>query len=418
MNRTLARRLGAIAGVAVTMPFLATAANASTQNTKAQTPIIVDDSSITPSTIEFGGATVLPTTRTVAHWHGTALNPTDGVTYGFNMVGADPSLATTTTITTDIIPVNVVVGGRTFNGTDVLQPTLDSPQFATNDYATTPRSTDPSQPTDYGPGGNLSSGNAGVQLEDATMRSQFNMQGTSYHVLLSPVVHPAITINVPNNQGTLLQPGRGVVAADVDVQWWAAQIQNMNNSLGYVDPTHLPVYLTNNVMLYGANNPLDCCIIGFHSASEVEGHGLGSVNSNGNAKVQTYAWASYITPGFFNPSTGWAVQDIHALSHEIAEWADDPFENNVVEPWLTPTAPQYGCSALMETGDPVVGIGFAMGTNTFEQGLNPNGTQSAAGYTEGMPLPASWGRRPCLHQPDLDCHPLVPCRDHAACTLR
>ena len=98
MNRTLARRLGAIAGVAVTMPFLATAANASTQNTKAQTPIIVDDSSITPSTIEFGGATVLPTTRTVAHWHGTALNPTDGVTYGFNMVGADPSLATTTTI--------------------------------------------------------------------------------------------------------------------------------------------------------------------------------------------------------------------------------------------------------------------------------------------------------------------------------
>jgi hypothetical protein len=27
-----------------------------------------------------------------------------------------------------------------------------------------------------------------------------------------------------------------------------------------------------------------------------------------------------------------------------------------------------------------VGIGFAMGTNTFEQGPNPNGTQSADGY--------------------------------------
>jgi hypothetical protein len=34
----------------------------------------------------------------------------------------------------------------------------------------------------------------------------------------------------------------------------------------------------------------------------------------------------------------------------------------------------------METGDPVVGIGFAMGVNTFEQGPNPNGTQSADGY--------------------------------------
>jgi hypothetical protein len=74
------------------------------------------------------------------------------------------------------------------------------------------------------------------------------------------------------------------------------------------------------------------------------------------------------------------VQDIHPLSHELSEWADDPFVNNLVQPWLTPTAPQYGCSGLLETGDPVVGIGVAKGTNSFEQGPNPNGTQSADGY--------------------------------------
>jgi hypothetical protein len=199
-------------------------------------------------------------------------------------------------------------------------------------------------------------------------------------VILNPVVHDPVTITVPSNQGTLLQTGRGVVAADIDVGWWASHLQNLNNSLGFIDPTHLVLYLTNNVMLYGANNPLDCCIIGFHSASEVNGHGLGSTNSNGNAVVQTYAWGSYITPGFFNPRTGWAVQDIHALSHEISEWADDPFVNNTVLPWLTPTAPQYGCTGVMETGDPVVGIGFAQGTNTFEQGPTPNGTQVADGY--------------------------------------
>ena len=51
-----------------------------------------------------------------------------------------------------------------------------------------------------------------------------------------------------------------------------------------------------------------------------------------------------------------------------------------MNPWLTPTAPQYGCTSVLETGDPVVGIGFAMGTNTFMQGPNPNGTQSADGY--------------------------------------
>jgi len=31
-----------------------------------------------------------------------------------------------------------------------------------------------------------------------------------------------------------------------------------------------------------------------------------------------------------NGGTDWVLQDIHALSHEIAEWADDPFVNNTV----------------------------------------------------------------------------------------
>jgi hypothetical protein len=154
----------------------------------------------------------------------------------------------------------------------------------------------------------------------------------------------------------------------------------MDNTLGYVDPTHLPLYLTNNVMLYTGSNPTNCCVIGFHGAGEVVGHGTGSGNGNGNQPVQTFAWGSYVTPGFFNPVTAWALQDIHALSHEISEWADDPFVNNKVQPWLTPTAPQYGCTGVMETGDPVVGIGFAKGTNTFEQGPTPNGTQVADGY--------------------------------------
>ena len=98
-----------------------------------------------------------------------------------------------------------------------------------------------------------------------------------------------------------------------------------------------------------------------------------------NQPIQTFAWASYVTPGFFSPVTAWALHDIHALSHEISEWADDPFINNSVEPWLTPTAPQYGCTGILETGDPVVGIGFSKGTNTFRQGAAPNGVQVADG---------------------------------------
>jgi hypothetical protein len=348
---------------------------------------VINDSQLQALTTTIGGANVLPTTRTVAHWWGSTLDPNNGVTYGYNMVGADPNNCSgsdcSVTITADIIPVNVVVGGMEFNGTDVLGPTLASPQFALNDYGSTTAATNAGFAE--GAGGDLSQGDAGnlLQLQDATMRAQFNLTGASpYHLILDPVVHDPITIVVPGNHGSLLQSGRGVVFADVEIQWWAAQIQNLDVSLDYNDPTHLPIYLTNNVLLHVGLDPLNCCFIGFHG-TQATGNGAGSTNSQGNAVVQTFAWASWVQPGLFarpDFGTDWALQDIHALSHEIAEWADDPFVNNTVEPWLTPTAPQYGCTNYLETGDPVVAIGFAMGTNTFQQGPNPNGTQSADGY--------------------------------------
>jgi hypothetical protein len=359
-------------------------------------PQVIDDSQLHALSITIGGASVLTTTRTVQHWFGSTLNP-NGVTYGYNMVGADPNNCTgsgcSATVTADIIPLIVVVDGITFNGEDVVAPTLASPVFALNDFGSTPHATAagafPNTPALIrGPGGLLSQDDASeqLQLQDATMRAQFNKTGSSpYHLKLNPVTHDAITIVVPSGRGTLLQSGRGVVFADVDIQWWSTRIQNLTNSLGYVDPTHLPIFLTHDVVNFTGKDPsLGCCVIGFHGAGPAPSHvGLGSTNGQGNQPVQTWAWASWTSPGFFarpNGGTDWALQDIHPLSHEISEWADDPFINNSVEPWLTPTAPQYGCSGTLETGDPVVGIGFAMGANTFQQGPNPNGTQSADGY--------------------------------------
>src|SRR5689334_4074443 len=37
-----------------------------------------------------GGAKVVPTTRTIAHWRGSSTDPTNGVTYSYNMAGSDP----------------------------------------------------------------------------------------------------------------------------------------------------------------------------------------------------------------------------------------------------------------------------------------------------------------------------------------
>jgi len=355
-------------------------------------PQVISDAALKAMFTTMGGASVLPTTRTVAHWWGSTLDPNNRVTYGYNMVGADPNncsgSACSVTIEVDITPINVIVGGLTFNGTDVVGPTLASPQFANNDYGTTPAATAPGAFPNTpafirGPGGVLSQGDRGIplQLQDATMRAQFNKTGSNsnYHLILHPNIRPTVTFSVPSNQGTLLQSGRGVIFADINISWWSSHINNLEQN---ADATHLPVYLSNNVLLHIGSDIFNCCVLGYHG-TRAAGSGGGSANSNGNAVVQTFAWASYIQPGIYarpNGGTDWALQDIHGLSHEIAEWGDDPFVNNTIEPWLTPTAPQYGCTDVIETGDPVVGIGFAMGTNTFEQGPNPNGSQSADGY--------------------------------------
>jgi hypothetical protein len=393
------RKLGLLLGLAVIAVAVVGTASAASGSSQSSIPVIKDSQLKADFTTIGGGALPTPTTRTIPNWWGSSANPNDGITYGYNMVGANPNTcagsACDVTVQADITPiiVNINFGGAVWtfdptvpigSGPSVLNGTLASPQFATNDYGTTTAATVPSCGANTsecrGVGGSLSQDDGGnqLQLEDATMRAQFSQTGSSgYHLRLNPNVLPAVTINVPANHGTLIQSGRGVIAAQVDIKWWAAQIKNLETK---ADPTHLPIYLTNNVMNY-IGVPGNCCVIGFHGTIPV-GLGSGSGNTNGNAKLQTFAWASWVKPGFYaRPAGGtdWALQDIHALSHEVSEWADDPFVNNWVEPWLTPTAPQYGCTNILETGDPVVAIGFSMGTNTTDQTVSPNGTSSFDG---------------------------------------
>src|SRR4029077_2848116 len=108
----------------------------------ATEPQVRDDSQMKAMSVTIGGAAPLSTTRTVAHWFGTTLNPDNGVTYGYNMVGAAPNNCSGSgcdvTVIVDVPPVNVTVDGESFNGSDALSATLASPVFATNDYAAVP----------------------------------------------------------------------------------------------------------------------------------------------------------------------------------------------------------------------------------------------------------------------------------------
>jgi hypothetical protein len=313
----------------------------------------------TPQFTTDGGAAPLRTTRTVTYWSSAFTDPTNGVTYPFTMVGTDPRGLGSTTVKAELVPLSFhfVAGNQRVSvldfpgytaravdvtmdasGRDVAQ-TLASPVFQRFRYD-----------ADLG-------GDTG-QNGDVFMRAQFGKIGTPYHVELAPTVLPTVSIEVPQNQGVAVVNARGVLVGRIDEGWLGGRLQNLLQQL-HVDPTTLAIFVTHNVLLYANNDYLACCGLGFHGADS-------ATNGNGKQAVQTYAYAAYVTPktfvGFGDPAHGLA--DVHALSHEVAEWLADPFLTNGVQPWFAPTAPQYGCTSLLEPGDPLVGVYTPLAGNT------------------------------------------------------
>jgi hypothetical protein len=174
-----------------------------------------------------------------------------------------------------------------------------------------------------------------------------------------PAILPTQSFTVPSNLGVIVV---GAVSHAhiglLDYHWFANRLGEAIRSL-HISPRTVPIILLYNTFLYTGHNIDNCCVLGFHGATT-------SLRRNGRQAVQTYIFASYSDPGIFAPNPGDTesfIQDIQGLSHEVQEFYDDPFVNNVVTPWVTPTAPQYGCTNLLETGDPVVGYGFKITLN-------------------------------------------------------
>ncbi len=317
--------------------------------------------------------TVSSRAETIPTFTSSYTDPTNGQTYHYTMVGTDPSKGNvTTTVPTTIIPMRFVFrtsadpGVRVLDGTDKVDATRNSPVFRSADIgsAASQTASAPPQPPDAPPGVApdprvVNEPSDTTQLGDAIYRAQWNKTGTGYHVLLgTPSVSATQTIVVPKHQGQIVVGSRsGADIGLVSYSWFASHLNNLLRSM-HVSPHVLPIFLVNNTFLYVGS--LDnCCILGFHGATS-------STSGNGRQKVNTYMFASYSQPGIFSANAGDPVSyiaDIHGLSHEVQEWYDDPFVNNEINPWLTPTAPQYGCTSDLETGDPVVGYGFevAMG---------------------------------------------------------
>jgi len=251
----------------------------------------------------------------------------------FNILGTDPSLgANTTIIPTVIVPIKVVyqlAGGLTLDGTNVVPAVQNSPIFLTADYTV--------GGTDLGT----------TQFGDALQRGEFwNLPGFSinYHVLLgTPTIAPTVTVTITaSTQGHLYRLRSGGLVGVVTSSFFDTQLNALVPSY---TANVLPIFLTDNVYEGDDGTINTCCVLGYH-------------NSQGPpaATAKTWIYAGYTEANTF---VGNVILDVQALSHEAAEWMNDPFVGafafgflNIVPPAVLPG--QGGaCIVNFETADPL-----------------------------------------------------------------
>jgi hypothetical protein len=271
--------------------------------------------------------------RTIPYWAGQFTYA--GSKYPFLMVGTNPYKGSaTTSVPVEILPLDLTIGGMMFNGSDEVQAVEGSPLFASASFGT--------DQTQYG---------------DAMQRAEFwnpviTKTSPDYHVLLgAPAVSPTVALKVPPSVGEVCTSAHGLNFGVVLRDW--LQYVNLDDTIlpkQNFDPGSLTIVLTHNVFLL-ENGPLpDCTQIkllygGYHWA----------LPTKNNSQINTYLWGSYFDPGI--SVTG--EDDVFFLSHEVAEWMNDPFVNltqgtlkrNTVPNWLQPGSNPALCNSLLEVGD-------------------------------------------------------------------
>lgn len=268
-----------------------------------------------------------------------------GTTFPYTMVGSQPTRNQTTTVPTTYVPMsfffdefvdkngnNIVIDATTI--TDEIK---NSPIFENSDYAT-----------------------GFTQFEDAQMRAEFfpllkqdgdgDALHSNFHVLLNkPQTLIPVTIEVPVGSSVVAVTPDGTFLALIDINFLVSQL----NTLFQTEPitvNSIPIFLTRNTVYgdFAKQQPLDCCIGGFHSAFET--------NQTANKIfIQTFAFTTSLDANVANAIFGdpGVFADVNALSHELGELLNDPFVNNITPNYQVPGLPPGACQNILEVGDVV-----------------------------------------------------------------
>jgi len=233
-----------------------------------------------------------------------------GAAFAYSMVGTDPHTSrVTTTVTAHVVPVKLTFSNNvTLDATSLAPGVVTSPLFKNAPFV-----------------------DGTTQFGDAVMRGEFWKYVSShkrYHVLLAAApIESTVSIAVPASDGYTKATSTGQNGY-VAYSWFVSTMEPQIITQLNIPPSDLTIFVTASTSVLEPGGY--CCFLGYHSV----------FRDSSLAHTWTTAWASVTT------------KSIEYLSHEVAEWLNDPFYNNNVPSWLSPESNACGGSQL-EVGDPV-----------------------------------------------------------------
>ena len=312
-----------------------------------------------------------------------------GVTFPYVMVGAAPKSEHTVRVGTRILPIVLIFpdivdnNGNpfVFDPTGILSLTTESPLWDKVNF-----------------------GVDVTQFTDAIQRAEFFQQDRdvdTHTILKDPRVLNALVVFVPGDDGNIyVNTQTGAFLAVLDSEFWAFQLETILQLADFKFDS-FAMLLTKNMSIAPNADITQGLVGGFHDA-------LIYTDANGNpTAAQTFEWSSWNDLDLF----GDTFADILPLSHETAEWMNDPFGTNPTPLWQIPGFPPGTCQGNLEVGDPLAGVPFPVILNGFEyhpqdvallQWFEQNPTSNAFEHAFSFPDTA------VLSGPAMACIPTPP----------
>jgi hypothetical protein len=242
-----------------------------------------------------------------------------GSTYPYTMVGYPPTSGKTATIRPVIVPLRM-------NFVFFDTPASFDPSRAVDNIVKSPLFSDATFPNGVGQFGDM--------LQRATFWNRMDIQ-RKWHVQMSkPRVLDTVDVAVEPDIGELFQIGSDPNALIGNLRFGAID-STIHTILQFLDvqPDELPIFVTSNVTADA---------LGYHDAFPVG-------RNDGTQVLQTLIYTSWLDGSL----VGDLLADVSTLNHEMGEWLNDPYVNNIVPLWAFPPKNKVcGDNPFLEVGDP------------------------------------------------------------------